>query len=364
MSEIDEKEIECRFETISQFEPSSEVTARDLERTRKRLAEQTRGKQPREQNIWRIIMKSKITKAAAAAVIIGAVILGLNITSGPDIAGVTWAEVIEKVEQISALTYDMTSEISYPENKKLSIQSENYVAGDYGTKSILYMNGEVFVVTYLLPRKKLAYHIRPKDKTYRRMDMSDEQAARVKEPDDPRTWLKTVLSGDYIELGRDNINGVVVEGIKCSMTEKTGEDTVMRLWVGVETNLPVRIEIEGQKMEGGEMRPQKNVMENFQWDVELDESVFEPNIPEDYRLIDEQKNAQVEQKPPRLLTDTEKDEQPMVREFVRKLFQACSDEDWDEFSTRLCWVGWKSSTSVNLSKQRILPNGMFHMKLN
>jgi len=337
MSEIDEKEIECRFETISQFEPSSEVTARDLERTRKRLAEQTRGKQPREQNIWRIIMKSKITKAAAAAVIIGAVILGLNITSGPDIAGVTWAEVIEKVEQISALTYDMTSEISYPENKKLSIQSENYVAGDYGTKSILYMNGEVFVVTYLLPRKKLAYHIRPKDKTYRRMDMSDEQAARVKEPDDPRTWLKTVLSGDYIELGRDNINGVVVEGIKCSMTEKTGEDTVMRLWVGVETNLPVRIEIEGQKMEGGEMRPQKNVMENFQWDVELDESVFEPNIPEDYRLIDEQKNAQVEQKPPRLLTDTEKDEQPMVREFVRKLFQACSDEDWDEFST--LWPG-------------------------
>jgi outer membrane lipoprotein-sorting protein len=337
MSEIDEKEIECRFETISQFEPSSEVTARDLERTRKRLAEQTRGKQPREQNIWRIIMKSKITKAAAAAVIIGAVILGLNITSGPDIAGVTWAEVIEKVEQISALTYDMTSEISYPENKKLSIQSENYVAGDYGTKSILYMNGEVFVVTYLLPRKKLAYHIRPKDKTYRRMDMSDEQAARVKEPDDPRTWLKTVLSGDYIELGRDNINGVVVEGIKCSMTEKTGEDTVMRLWVGVETNLPVRIEIEGQKMEGGEMRPHKYVMENFQWDVELDESVFEPNIPEDYRLIDEQKNAQVEQKPPRLLTDTEKDEQPMVREFVRKLFQACSDEDWDEFST--LWPG-------------------------
>ncbi len=288
-----------------------------------------------EQNIWRIIMKSPITKLAAAAVIIVAVILGLNITGGPDIAGVTWAEVIEKVEQISALTYDMTSEISYPGNKTLTYQCEIYIAGDYGTRGNISMNGEVFVVKYLLPRKKLAYHIRPKDKTYRRMDLSDEQAARLKEPDDPRTWLKTVLSGDYIELGRDNINGVVVEGIKCSMTEKTGEDTVMRLWVGVETNLPVRIEVEGQKMEGGQMRPQKNVMENFQWNVELDESVFEPNIPEDYRLIDEQKNAQVEQKPPRLLTDTEKDEQPMVREFVRKLFQACANKDWDEFS-KLC----------------------------
>jgi len=336
MSEIDEKEIKRRFEVISHFEPSSEVTARDLEKGRKRLIRHMSGQQPGEQKIWRIIMKSRITKLAAAAVIIVAVILGLNITGGPDIAGVTWAEVIEKVEQISALTYDMTSEISYPGNKTLTYQCEIYIAGDYGTKSSIYMNGELFVVKYLLPRKKLAYHIRPKDKTYIRRDLSDEQAARLKEPDDPRTWLKTVLSGDYIELGRDNINGVVVEGIKCSMTEKTGEDTVMRLWVGVETNLPVRIEIEGFSMEGGQMRPHKDVMENFQWDVELDASIFEPNIPNDYKLRDVQNNPQqVEQKPPRLLTDTEKDEQPMVKEFVRKLFQACRDEDWDEFAT-LC----------------------------
>ncbi len=32
MSEIDEKEIEHRFEVISQFEPSSEVAARDVSR--------------------------------------------------------------------------------------------------------------------------------------------------------------------------------------------------------------------------------------------------------------------------------------------------------------------------------------------
>ncbi len=237
------------------------------------------------------------------------------------------------------MTYDMTSEISYPGNKTLTYQCEIYIAGDYGTRGNISMNGEVVVVKYLLPRKKLAYHIHPKDKTYIRKDLSDEQVARLKEPDDPRTWLKTALSGGgYTELGRDNINGIVVEGIKCSMTEKTGEDTVMRFWVGVETNLPVRIEVEGFKMEGGQMRPHKYVMENFQWDVELDESIFEPNIPNDYKLREEQKNAQqVEQKPPRLLTDTEKDEQPMVKEFVRKLFQACRDEDWDEFSK--LWPG-------------------------
>jgi hypothetical protein len=246
--------------------------------------------------------------------------------------------VIEKVEQIPALTFDVTNEVSYPGNKTVTYQSENYVAGDYGTRSSISMNGEVFVVKYRLPRKKLAYQIRPKDKTYVRIDLPDREAAKGQNPDDPRTWLKTILSGDYTELGRDKINGVAVEGIECSRPEMTGEDGVMRLWVDVETNLPVRIEVEMVSMEGGQMRPQKFVMENFQWNVELEESVFEPNIPNDYELTELQKySQQVEQKPPRLLTEIEKDEQPMVREFVRKLFQALNDEDWDEFSN--LWSG-------------------------
>ncbi|MBC8469308.1 MAG: hypothetical protein H8D56_07530 [Planctomycetes bacterium] len=230
-------------------------------------------------------MKSRITKLAAAVVIIVAVILGLTFTGGPDIASVTWAEVIEKVEQIPALTFDMTTEISYSENNKLSIKSENYVAGDYGTKSSLYTNGELFVLKYRLPNKNLAYIIRPKDKTYMRIDLSDEQSAKGQDTDDPRTWLKMILSSDYTELERDNINGVAVEGIESKGSEMIGDENgVMRLWVDVETNLPVRIEVEKLGMEAGQKRPQKFVMENFQWDVELDAGIFEPNIPPDYTL--------------------------------------------------------------------------------
>ena len=55
-------------------------------------------------------------------------------------------------------------------------------------------------------------------------------------------------------------------------------------------------------------------------------------------MREEQKSPQqVEQKPPKVLTDTEKDEQPMVKEVVRKLFQACVNKDWDEFSK--LWPG-------------------------
>ncbi len=79
MSEIDEREIKRRFVVISQFETSSEVTTRDVEQVRRRLIRHISGQQPGEQKIWRIIMKSRITKLAAAVVIIIAVALATSL---------------------------------------------------------------------------------------------------------------------------------------------------------------------------------------------------------------------------------------------------------------------------------------------
>ena len=262
---------------------SAEMDQRVLADVLDALAESEKPSALTRPKIWRTIMKSRITKLAAAAVIVIAVLISVN-QFGGSATGVAWGEVFEKVEQISALSFDMTTEISYSENETLTIQSENYVAGDYGTKSSLYMNGEVFVVKYRLPNKNLAYIIRPKDKTYMRTDLSDEQAAKGQDTDDPRTWLKMILSGDYTKLGCKSIDGIDVEGIESNTTGIAGEGTIMRLWVDVETNLPVRIEAEGQKMEAGEKRPHKFVTDNFQWNLELGENVFEPNIPPDYKL--------------------------------------------------------------------------------
>ena len=51
-------------------------------------------------NIWRIIMKSRITKLAAAAVIIIVVLAGINYFGGSiDGSGVAWAELVQRVEQ-------------------------------------------------------------------------------------------------------------------------------------------------------------------------------------------------------------------------------------------------------------------------
>ena len=54
-----------------------------------------------EPNMWRIIMKSRITKLAAAAVIIIAVLVGVHQFSGSiDGAGVAWADAIENTKKM------------------------------------------------------------------------------------------------------------------------------------------------------------------------------------------------------------------------------------------------------------------------
>ncbi len=295
-------------------------------------------------NIRRTIMRSPITKLAATAAVIAVVVLGLfEFVGTKNKSSVVWAEVMAKTEQISALVFDMTVEIDQPGGEKLVFSSKNYVAGDYGTRSDMYIDGKLSRIGYRLPTQKVAYEVRVDQKKYWRFELSYEGAAQEQDPDDPRTWLKNILSGGgYTELGRAEINGVAVEGIEGNRTETTGENCVMRVWVDVKTNLPVQIVMETLGMEGGQMKRHKYVMENFDWNVSLDESIFEPNIPDDYTQGEDpranrnrQENSNIQQASPQTLTEQEQAVQPKVKEAVRRLFNACTEQDWDTVSKYL-----------------------------
>jgi hypothetical protein len=296
--------------------------------------------------IGRIIMKSSITKLAAAVAVIAVGVLGLfEFINNGNTSGVVWGKVLEKTEQVPAVVFDMTVEIAYPEGKKVTLPSKNYVAGDYGTRSDIFVDGKLLTLKYRLPNKKVAYRVRPDQKKYWRFDLSDEQAARGHDTDDPRTWLKMILSGDYTKLGRATINGVAVEGIECNRPDMVGKDGVLRLWVDVETNLPVRIVSEMIGMEEGQMRPHKYIMENFEWNASLDESLFEPNIPDDYTQgedprasRDRQESSKVQQTAPQALTEQEQSAQSKVKEAVRRFFNACTEQDWDTVSKYLPYM--------------------------
>jgi len=255
----------------------------------------------------------------------------LEFVSSDHKSGVVWAKVLEKTEQISAVVFDMTIEVD-EHGETLVMPSKNYIAADSRWRSDTFRDGKLTDISYRLPRKNVAYRILVDRKQYWRRDVSYDQAALDRDQDDPRTWLKRILSDDHAKLGRTTIDGVVVEGIEGRRLESGGE-TVMRVWVAVKTNLPVRIEMKG--IEGGQMM--KLVMENFEWDAPLDESLFEPNIPADYTPVEDRPNKQARQEQssdqpatPQALTEQEKAALPKIKETVRLFLQACSDRNSNE----------------------------------
>jgi len=81
------------------YKPSAEAHNRMLSSILKALDE-TKSTHSARPSVWRIIMKSKITKLIAAAVIIIAVSFGLKLIGGPDMANTAWAEVTNRVNQV------------------------------------------------------------------------------------------------------------------------------------------------------------------------------------------------------------------------------------------------------------------------
>jgi hypothetical protein len=235
-----------------------------------------------ERSKWRTyIMQNRKIQLAAAALVVVVVLAGLSYLGvSPDGTGVVWGNVLNQVESVPAVTYKMTMTITYPKDQVFVDESEMYLAGDQGTRINTYRDGELFMAKYLLPDRKLLYIVHPQLKRYMERALSDDQVAEGLQQQDPRQWLKWVLSWDYRELGRREIDGIEVEGIEGTREDKE----TLRVWVDVATKWPVRIESEGQTMEAGQYLPVQIVMDRFQWHDAIDLSLLDPNIPEDYTL--------------------------------------------------------------------------------
>jgi hypothetical protein len=235
-----------------------------------------------EPNIWRIIMKSRITKLAAAAVIIIAVILGLNITDGPEITGVAWGEVVRNVEKIHTITYRETITGT---SEKTTI---SYSSSKYGLKEECYKNGKIYTIACYQRPEKMLVAVRPLIKAYERRPLTERELKGI----DNRAHtsvVKKFMSVEYKELGSSNIDGVDVQGIEINSTEAFPEflssvdSFIGRLWVDVATDLPVLIELEF--VPAGSTVQTKMVIDEIQWNVEYSKSDFEPNIPAGYTLM-------------------------------------------------------------------------------
>lgn len=231
-------------------------------------------------------MKSRTSKLAAAAVIIIAVFLGLNIFS--ESGSVAWAEVLNNVQKVQTYINRMKMTVQGPEGSQ-DVDMTFYRSTEYGTRRDSYYNDELISQLYIPAEGNKGVELIPSQKKYVSAVFTDEQIKEIAEKNDPRAIVKEFMCcNQYTKIGRQTIDGIEVEGIEVD-NDKFGktlfEKCKGRLWVAVDTDLPVLIELEGTSA-GGAVQISLTI-DGFDWDPGLQAEDFEPNIPSDYTLMAE-----------------------------------------------------------------------------
>jgi outer membrane lipoprotein-sorting protein len=235
-------------------------------------------------NIRSIIMKSPITKLAAAAVIILAILAGLPFLNNGG-SSITLAGVLEKVEQTRAFMYKMNATMT---NNKVQTEMEGtfIISNQYGVKmeSAVHIpdpNLTVHQQIYVIPNEKTMMVIFPDSKMYQPMEIrgnTGEPFERMKELSNLREIIKVLMTQQYTDLGCSEIDGITVQGFLNHISDEAGESTTT-FWVDVDTWLPVKYELNATHGE----EESHIVMDQFRWDISVDANVFEYVIPDDYK---------------------------------------------------------------------------------
>ena len=267
---------------------ADEKVFQDVFETRQKI----KTKAPALPGIWRITMKSPIIKIAVAAIILIACIAGITMLDKT--SSIVLADVLTKIERIGAYKYqmDMTTKGQPFDNITIDAEMQGTIlfSQEYGVKTIMDVsmtNSPVSMSheTYLLLRDKALIEILPDRKRYTRMEIDDDFVERIKNQSyNPAKITQQILACKYNSLGTSTIDGIKVEGFQTDDPNYAGgmyNKVDIKLWVDVKTQLPVQLEMNLER-EGQANMSVSGIVHNFQWDVYVDASEFEPVIPDDY----------------------------------------------------------------------------------
>ncbi|MBN2127990.1 MAG: hypothetical protein JW741_00770 [Sedimentisphaerales bacterium] len=248
------------------------------------------------------MVKTRIVKLAAAAILIAA-ILGLHQFNG-SLRGtsIAWSEVAERLENVSsykARAHRVLTEVGQ-EEPFFECEILRYFSPDHGSVEESYEDGELVMLAYCSLSEKAAIVVFPQNKVYFRFDLNEELMSLVEyaNPANTEGIMKLFGSERCVRLGSREFDGVRAEGFEVKDVQIFSQvprfllhvkDIDVRLWVDNETLLPARIEGEG--LFEGLMTLSRNckyeeVMHDIEYDVQIDEKIFEPNIPDDYKCVD------------------------------------------------------------------------------
>ncbi len=230
----------------------------------------------------RMLMRHSIVKLAIAAAIIAVVGLGMFefIGTGSK-SGVVWAEVVRKVQASRGVIFRTTEHI-VPDTYNMGVDFTMHHWSSTQSRLDGYKGGALIKTIWSDCNTKTTTLVDYDHKSYVKMT-AEEMPDRFGMAD-PNSTIQRFLSCQHKELGRKTIAGTLCEGMETADPAFYGggdspEPPMARVWVSVETGYPVQFE--GERVWDDRTR-HTFVQDQFQWDVELDGSLFEPNIPAGY----------------------------------------------------------------------------------
>jgi hypothetical protein len=255
--------------------------------------------------IWRFIMESKVTRYSAAAVIVLAMTLVLfGPFWAPGNGNVVLAEVQKNVAGIETMIIRGTKTFTRPGEPdsvlefggmKWEFDLVKYFSQQYGLVEEGYIGDKlIYRFTFNRPKRQTLLVI-PPNKKYGKFTSTDK-IMRLLENGTPKGIINLLMEGDYKELGRDSINGTQAEVFEFQdpatfkeLAPKAIFDVQNikgKVWIAIKEQMPVRVE--------GDMAIGKSFMTMFQelnlhevntfgdYNIELDEDIFDTNPPEGY----------------------------------------------------------------------------------
>jgi len=264
-------------------------------------------------NIWRVIMKSPVTKLAAVAAIIIACAIGLSLWRSTG-SGIALADVLARVEQVKAFRSKGGVTINPGRPDGIEFRGRSVFSQEYGYKS----NIEVRTPSggwaplgerYFYPHKRTIIQIGHPIKTYSRWEVDDTEAQWNQEflnqHIDPGARLRDIMACKYENLGRSIIDGVEVEGFhttdpNCpssfgrsvfkdprSVFKDQQIEIDLKIWIDVKTRLPVRYEERSSGLdEMGNPLLMESFGADFEWDIPVTAAEFDPPpVPDGYTVV-------------------------------------------------------------------------------
>jgi hypothetical protein len=260
--------------------------------------------------IWRCIMTSRYTRYASVAAVL-LVAFSFLFPGGNGIVpeSIAWADVQKALTEVETgrTTGMRNCFVGDQEKPTYALRVEKSFSVHYGYVDQTYnAKGEVVIYfAYHLPTGTVTM-LFPTYKRYYQMQVPPLNRDEAKQVT-PESFFTTLFaSGDYRKLGPKEVKGIQAVGFEVSdiaerFLGKLGISQtlasyflshgheVQRVWVNPKTRLPILLEVEGQinpcLVTGYRKMRITETNDAWDFDVDFDESLFNPTIPEDYQPL-------------------------------------------------------------------------------